>query len=121
MAGLSPMMLALVWSGAMVIVCAAATVAVLRAMPPAPVARFFAFLGIESIALVFLAVALMVNFALPGVIGLEPGDNRPFLVVAIAFALLVPGLLLTIVVVPLLRLRAAESGTRLSGFKPPRE
>lgn len=113
------MVLALVWSGAMVIVCVAATVAVLRAMPPAPVPRFFAFLGIESIALVFLAVALVVNFAWPAAIGLGPGDNRPFLVVAVAFALLVPGLLLAIVVVPLLRSRAAGAGMRTTGSPRP--
>ena len=100
------MMLALVWSAAMVIVCAGATAVVLRSVPPVPGPRLFAFLGVESIALVFLAVALAVNFAWPGAIGLATGDNGPFVVVAVVFALLVVVLLLVIFLVPTLVARA---------------
>ncbi|MDA1070698.1 MAG: hypothetical protein O2825_04720 [Proteobacteria bacterium] len=108
MAGLSPMMLAVVWSAAMVIVCGGATAVVLRSVAPAPGPRLFAFLGVKSIALVFLAVALMVNFVWPEVVGIGAGENRPFLVVAVVFALLVLGLLLVIFLLPVLRSRGGR-------------
>lgn len=92
----------------MVIVCGGATAVVLRSVPPAPGPRLFAFLGDESIALVFLAVALMVNFVWPGAVGIEAGNNRPFLVVVVVFALLVLGLLLAIFLLPVLRARAGR-------------
>lgn len=111
MAGLSPMMLAAFWSAAMVIVCVGATLVVLRSVPPEPGPRLFAFLGVESIALVFLAVALLANFMWPDAVGLAAAGNPPFLIVAIVFALLVLGLVLVIFVVPVMRRRArGESG-----------
>lgn len=115
MAGLSPMMLAVFWSAAMVIVCAGATLVVLRSVPPEPGPRLFAFLGVESIALVFLAAALLANFVWPEAVGLVAADVLPFMVVAIVFALLVLGLVLVIFIIPVMRRRA--QGAR--GERPP--
>jgi len=107
MVGLSPYALAAVWAAAMVVVCIAATAFVLRTVPPQPGPRLFAFLGVESIGLVFLAVAVMVTFVWPEAVGLVAGDVMPFVIVAIVFALLVLGLVIVIFLVPVLRARRA--------------